>query len=217
MAFHVLGLTLPTSHDVLGEQPPLQLQLMLELADAGGLLTFHLPAQLVEDALQLGAGRPAAPVGAPQLLGQLLLQLTSLVQGHIALPLQQLLRCVQLGLLPAQQLLDLRRPLPLLPLLQLLLLLGLLLLPGTAQSVGQELLLPLCHPSPYPFSLFLPILWGRGAQGPTASLSLAYIDLVNSVTHTYKLVKGKEPGCRCILLKELLGQIGQAVARNQQP
>ena len=144
MAVHELGLALPAPHDVLVEQPPLQLQLMLEVADAGGLLTIRLPAQLAEDVLQLGAGLPDAPVGAPQLLGQQLLQLPSLAQGGIALPLQQLLGGVQLGLLPAQQLPRLRRPLPLLPLLQPLLLLGLLLLPGTAQLVGQELLLPLC-------------------------------------------------------------------------
>ena len=51
--FHRLGLALPAPHNVLGEQPPLQLQLMLEVADAGRLLTIRLPAQLAEDVLQL--------------------------------------------------------------------------------------------------------------------------------------------------------------------
>nr|XP_038027488.1 uncharacterized protein LOC113839979 isoform X1 [Anas platyrhynchos]XP_038027489.1 uncharacterized protein LOC113839979 isoform X1 [Anas platyrhynchos] len=99
-----------------------------------------LPISL-ELAADLVGSSPASP---HQLLSQLPLQLPCLADGIVPLLLEQLVRLAPLGVLLAQQLTDLRCPLPLALLLEPLLLPHPLLLPFGAQLLSQELPLLLC-------------------------------------------------------------------------
>eukprot|EP00075_Anas_platyrhynchos_P012072 XP_027301325.1 uncharacterized protein LOC113839979 isoform X1 [Anas platyrhynchos] len=131
--------------DVLQEESPLLLQFILEAQDLGGLLAICPPAKLPVDLLQLAADLVGSSPASPhQLLSQLPLQLPCLADGIVPLLLEQLVRLAPLGVLLAQQLTDLRCPLPLALLLEPLLLPHPLLLPFGAQLLSQELPLLLC-------------------------------------------------------------------------
>lgn len=95
---------LALKQDILYEECPLQLQIILEVVGAGWLVANCLPVELIEDILELAAGCPAAPSGPHHLLSQLLLQ--------------QLLHFAELSLPPSQQLVGFCCLLPLVQLLR---------------------------------------------------------------------------------------------------